>query len=609
MVNMTIANKDAPAPDSACGPSPGKTDRDHARERIVSLAGNFLRGLLTLGPLAWTALFAIAAVLALCFTTRWPIGTYYWDIVLYPDAAWQIAHGQIPFVDFFAPVGAYGYYVYAVLERLFPHGHMALMTNWTVLVAALPLLLYVALEIDRRSRALALAFTLPLLLMAALPFNAEDIDPGFGVDGYGIYNRHIALLLYIAMGEIMLAKRREMGSIFLAVLLIVLFHLKITGFVIGAALVAQAAIAGRVRIGTLIRAAAIFLVINLAIEWRTGLIPAYLGNILELVALNSNSLLERLRDPFVIYFNILLPILLLAGLLALLRPGNSSASAHRAKWRRIQALAGSLPAWLFSTAALSIVFESQNTGSLQFIFVWPVLIALLAREFKTSVPNTNATTRMAIVVLVCAIVVPVASPYIHRLMRAGPVLITYKALDVPALGRLGQVASKQPAIDRAKLRNTHFAAAHKHYVDLAEKHVYFDRDVYASNEFQLSWMIATNEAVHAIRKLEQNKGVRFKGIIALEFVNPFSFILKREPVRHISIAMSEGRTVPPLNRTRMNAALQADLILEPKCPATPTQSVLKRIFAPVLTQRVKLPLSECWDMYVRPETALRIGKL
>ncbi|MCC2095711.1 MAG: hypothetical protein KDJ29_02400 [Hyphomicrobiales bacterium] len=579
---------------------------------IEAFFGSFIVRIAPRGPLTWIGLFALAAILVLTFRSHWPIGSYYWDIVLYPDAAWRIANGQIPFVDFFAPAGAYGYYAYAVLERLFPNGHMTLLANWSILIVALPLLVHVVREIDRHSRPMAWAFAAPFLILAALPFNAEDISPGFGLDGYGIYNRHAILLLYILTGEILLSTKRQLNAVFLAAVMLALFHVKITGFAIATVLVAQAAMAGRINRGALLLAALIFLDFNLVIEWRYGMVSAYIASIMELIAMNGSSMFAQLRDAIVLYIMTILPLLGLAALLAFsglmgLEINTRIAEALQRKGSQVwlaavKTLTGSLPIWIASTTCGAVIFESQNTGSLQFAFVWPALIAAAA-----TVRTAPAFVRHATFLLIAAAVIPQASGTLHRMLRVGPALMTYKPLGVETLGPLGDVSSKLPEINQARRLNAHFAEAHAHYARLAAHHIFPAPNIYATNEFQLSWMLAADEAVKSIRQLETDKAIRFERIIALDFVNPFSFVLGREPVRHISIGMSEGRTVPPLTPARSTAAANADLFLEPKCPVTPTQTVIKKVFEPVLSNRVRLPLSRCWDMYVKPDMAARIS--
>ena len=66
-----------------------------------------------LRPPAILALAVAIAAILLSLPLRVPIGAMYWDLVVYFDAANRIFTGQVPTVDFFAPVGPLGYYLFA----------------------------------------------------------------------------------------------------------------------------------------------------------------------------------------------------------------------------------------------------------------------------------------------------------------------------------------------------------------------------------------------------------------------------------------------------------------------------------------------------------------
>ncbi len=106
-----------------------------------------------------------------------PIGPMYWDHFIYLDAAQRIANGQMPAVDFFAPVGPLGYYLYWLAATLFPHGQPLLVASWSLLIVTAPLMALVTLDVSRRAPGLALALVLPFLLFSALPFTTGDFYP------------------------------------------------------------------------------------------------------------------------------------------------------------------------------------------------------------------------------------------------------------------------------------------------------------------------------------------------------------------------------------------------------------------------------------------------
>ena len=122
-------------------------------------------------PLLLCGLAALLAVAGLLLPVFMPLGSNYWDLSLYLDAAHRIANGQTPNKDFLTPVGPLVYYLFYAVNRVFPSAHPLLSTQWSILPVALPLFAIVLQEIDKSSRAAALALSLPFLLFVALPLN------------------------------------------------------------------------------------------------------------------------------------------------------------------------------------------------------------------------------------------------------------------------------------------------------------------------------------------------------------------------------------------------------------------------------------------------------
>ena len=100
--------------------------------RRRSLWHDRARAALARRPLIILALVVACMPLALMTTVTMPIGPMYWDHYIYLDAANRIFDGQIPSVDFFAPVGGLGYYLFAGWLYLFPNGHPLLLSSWSL---------------------------------------------------------------------------------------------------------------------------------------------------------------------------------------------------------------------------------------------------------------------------------------------------------------------------------------------------------------------------------------------------------------------------------------------------------------------------------------------
>jgi len=138
----------------------------------------------TLGaPAFWLWLTAALLAALLCIRLVLPIGPMYWDTFLYIDAAQRIAVGQLPSVDFAAPVGPLGYYLFAWGLKLFPAAQPLLLAQWSLLAVVAPLMAVVVSEVSKTSRGLAFALLIPALAFAVFPANAQFYHPLPGVDG------------------------------------------------------------------------------------------------------------------------------------------------------------------------------------------------------------------------------------------------------------------------------------------------------------------------------------------------------------------------------------------------------------------------------------------
>ncbi len=368
--------------------------------------------------------------------------------------------GQVPSLDFFAPVGPLGYYGAALLDRLFPQAQPMLLVNWALLPVLLPLAAILAASVSARSRPLALALILPLLLFAALPINLHGLYPMPGFDGYGHYNRHVALLLYALIATLLFMPRGRLATGLVAALMLTLFLVKITGAVTGALLVGYAILAGRLRLRDAVLAAGIVLAALGLLDLATGIVRAYLADILALLALNTGALLPRFLTVASVKFNVVGPCLLLMGALAL------------AAWRDglslsldgLRRLAASNLGWLAAAFLALTFFETQNTGSLEYIGLWPILLLILL-DWR----NRSDRLRPVVLVLALAVALPSAVIVVERSARAMLGAAGHVALDVPELGPLGRVSLKPETAQRAAIMLDHYAKHPEPYRDLAAR--------------------------------------------------------------------------------------------------------------------------------------------
>ena len=315
-----------------------------------------------LTPGFWLVSLVLLCAVLLLLPVKLAIGGYYWDVYLYPDAAWRIANGQIPSVDFFIPAGALEYYTYALLSAVFPQGQQLLMAQWGLLLVSLPLMAWTLRDLPRENPFLSLAVVLPFVFFSFVPLNTKEVYPLAGVDGYGIYNRHTCLLLYIMVTAFVFVPAGRKLAILTGLIFTALFFTKITGAFIALIIIAQAVLCGRLDRKALALAAGCFAAICVLIEFPTGMVSAYLRDIVTLVGMNAGGLIERLRSPVVMYLDILAPLIILSGLLIWVDRAKLAflmSQAAGLQFRiRLARLCGHDSIWILVIVAAGILFET-----------------------------------------------------------------------------------------------------------------------------------------------------------------------------------------------------------------------------------------------------------
>ncbi|POR50873.1 hypothetical protein [Bosea psychrotolerans] len=536
------------------------------------------------------AAFALAAVVALILPLNLPIGPYNWDTLVYYDAINRIRAGQMPNVDFFAPVGPLGYYLATVLDSVFPRAQPMLLVNWALLPVLLPSMAMLTGHVAAYSRGQALALLLPFLLFASLPINLQAIYPISGFDGYGHYNRHVALLLYTLVATLIFSRDRRLLVGLVALLMLTLFLVKITGAVSGALLVGYAVLVGRLRVIDAVLAAALVLVPLGALDLATGMVGAYVDDILTLLRLNGGSLLSRFLTVASLNLDVIAPCVLLLGTLAL------AGWRERAdlSWVRMRSLGASPPGWLAAVLIAEILFETQNTGSLEFIGLWPVILLVLV-DWQAR----RDWLGLLVLVLCLAVVLPALSAFTQRSARAVFAAPFYHTLDLAELGTLGHVNVKAEIAERAPIMLEHYATYQASYRDLVTRGQMPSYILFSETDYQATWLLELQQGLVAIRAWEATAGRRLNGVFTLDFVDPFNRLLGREPARHVPIGVDPARTNPPVTEQTLSALEGIDAILQPKCPLTVNRNTIATHFARALQGRRRVALSSCWDMYLK----------
>ena len=534
-------------------------------------------------PLFWLVLVLLGLAGLLAVPLVIPIGPMYWDTYLYLDAAHRIASGQLPSVDFSMPVGPLGYYLFAWGLELFPSAQPLLLAQWALFAVTAPLMAVVLWDVSGRDRALSLLLLVPYIVFAIAPSNAQFYHPLPGLDGFGIYNRHVVVLLYVLLSGLLFLRDGRKLAVFCAAVMLALFLTKITGFLVGGLFGLMAVLAGRIKWTNIILAAVVFIAPLLVLELATGMVSAYLRDISTLAGDNSSTLLPRFRTVVTNKLDVLLPAALLALLLLAL------------DWRDgVGRILDSSFVWFTVAIVGGIIFETQNSGSQEFIFIWPVLALILVRT-----KNLKGHAKTAILVLGAFAIVPTVTTIVSKSVRAAAAGVTYAQVDAPLLKNIGQVSTRWDMMERAELIETHYADFRSAYEDLARRDQLPNWQYFADIDNQMQWVMSAESAVESLLAFEAENTIRLESLMTLDFTDPFPWILDRRPVPHLQIGADPSRTLGALAPEAKAAIEAADGVLRAKCPVTWARRDIEATFAEALTDRTVVALNPCWDLLLR----------
>ena len=526
-----------------------------------------------------------------------PLGPMYWDLALYLDVDNRIRSGQWPLVDFLTPVGPLGYWLYSGLATLFPNGQPLLLAQWSPMLVTVPALALVLCQLD--SRRLALGLLLPFLVFQLLPVNVEHHSFYPGVDGYGIYNRQSAIILYVLVAALVFVRSQALLAVLLVWTLAALFLLKITAFLAGGLVVAVAFFMGRIGWRPALLVTALFGALLLALELRAGTVCAYVSSIADLVALNAGGILPRFLQAASLHLDIVgAGTALVLALLALTRREIAAALSALRRERSLPALQRLLDrdvVWLAATLFAGLFFETQNTGGQAFVFVWPVLLLILRHWL-----GSGRRGALVVCALVAATAIPPAETVLQRAGRAALAQTGYESLPNDHLGQLGLVSQHREVIARAQTVKSIYVEERQVLERFAAEKLLPSHSFYSELDFQAIWLMAIDDGIAAILAHEARTGVRFETIMNLNFANAFPYLMGRKGVRHIAIGADPFRAVPVPDARTLASVAAADLILYPLCPVTVANQALRESYRPALSGRREIALGACWTGYDKP---------
>lgn len=559
-------------------------------------------------PLALLAISLVGVCILLALPLVLPIGPMYWDVFIYYDAANRIFDGQVPIIDFFTPVGPLGYYLFAGWLAIFPNGQPVLLAHWSLLAVTAPLMGLVVWHVDRRSRATAFALLIPFLIFALLPFNTREFYPFPGSDAFGIYNRQACQVLYILVAALVFVRERRLLTGLIVATMTALFFLKITGFVAGGVIAAYALLSGRVNLKTAIACAVAFIAILAAIELSSGLVSQYVFDIMSLVAMNSGTLLPRFLQATSLNFGIVAAASSLAFLLLWSDRRNwtagFAAGEPGSKFAAVMALLSHDGIRLLVVIFAGILFETQNTGSQAFIFLWPVLLSIF---LKTGQLSDRPMLVLSIMGLVAATALPPTVRIVERAARTYVGMIKNVPMEQRNLKSLGAVDMRKDVALRTEHMLREYPKLRAAYEDLVAVGELPTPVLYSDFDFQIAYLSAVDTAIDSIRALEARTGIHFDTIMSLNFVNPFPWLMDRSAPHYIAIGADPTRAVPDPGSQEENAVANTDLVLYPTCPPTTANAMLYDMYRQGLAKHRRIKLDACYDAFINPKFASALG--
>lgn len=558
-------------------------------------------------PLIVLALTFACLPLALIETLVMPIGPMYWDHYIYLDAANRIFHGQVPSIDFFAPVGGLGYYLFAGWLYLFPNGHALLLSSWSMMTVTVPLMALVVSDVQKRSPAVAHALLLPFLFFSLLPFNTGEFYPYPGSEGFGIYNRQICQLLYVLAAALVFVRGWQALAAVTALAMLALLFTKVTGVAAGTVLCLMAFLAGRLPLRAALASAAVFFATIGLLEVATGVVSAYAADILSLILLNDASLLPRLLQAASINFGVILSCFILAFVLLFngFAPFLEKMRAFAAKpaLASLRAVADQSFFWLASFVVAGLLFESQNTGSQAFIFLWPLLLAILLESYRHKGPSVAFAV---IAIATWGAALPPVVTVAQKAARAWIGAVNTAPVESSNLKGMGAVSARDILNQRAERLRVNYADYRATYEALASANELPSFLLHSDMDFQVLWLQAADGAIAAIGDYEAANKVRFETIMTIDFTNPFPWLMDRHAPKYIAIGADPYRAVPTPDQRVGDAVAAVDLALYPTCPPTAARLKLLKLYEPALAAgHRRITLTRCFDAFVRNGLAAR----
>ncbi|MEQ8481344.1 MAG: hypothetical protein RIC18_11865 [Hoeflea sp.] len=559
-----------------------------------------LRGRPAFFALTVLGLSVVAVAAALMLPLELPIGASFWDTYIYLDGAYRMEQGQQIYRDFHAPVGPLSYILFGVLHSVFETANIVLLIQWCLMLVTVPVMAVICWSAARRGTFAALALLVPYLVFSVLPFNVVSWNVFPGVDGFGYYNRHGAVLLYLLVAALFFVPSRLAQVLVISTLLLTLAFTKINAFAAAGLILFVAVVTRRIGLATSLAVAAICLSVAAVTELITGVVSAYLLSVLRILENNTGVLFQNIMFTVSMRFDVILA----GGLLALYLLGSHIRGGTDlvADFDRpaVRPLSPNFLdrdwVWVGVLIAANILYESQNWGSAASISVWPLLVVfLLAR------PWGEVSARPALALLVALTMLPTFTKVVHSAFRAAATSVRDASIETPNLPPSINMSAKDLSVrgaEKSRRVMEQHRAAYEHY---ARENILPHYWLYFDHRFQVNVLETMNEVISAIREREAELGRRYEVIDLRDFANPIVAAMGRTPARGVAIGGDPYRAAFPLIEAEIEMLSEADLVLLPVCPVTAAREKLLADHAAAFAGFRRIRLTGCFDALENPK--------
>ena len=514
------------------------------------------------------------------------------DFVAILDGAYKISHGLVPHVDFSVPHGAWPLYqavpVLYLLHRIQP----LLLYQFVGWLSILPAAIPIAMRQPKPAQAVAvIAF---VAVATLVPCVVEYFDSELAY--YGGYNRLGDAFLFLTLVWTLTPLTPSWPQVLLvAYLLFVLLATKVTFFVAAVSILVVYGVLTPVMRPLLWKSLLVLFGVLLIVQFSTGMVVAYLHDVRAMAAVNEGgyahvALTTAVRN--------LAPVLAAAALIVATLPSSVATKRRNIALgvlRRPVAVGRlyRVPVLILVAVILTVLVESQSTGSLGFAILAAFSIALLPLARRSRAFGIAASVALLITSIspwissaLFNVLSVVTAQMPHAIKDAAVELEVPRTVTVPATVAI--------ADDYANI----WLAEANSQAPLVLGTAWMEVAVAADSALFVAQVRLIDEAI-AVSK-QQNLVPPSSHTMTIGDVDYFTRVLGTKPAEGIALWHNRRTFLRPSIETVRSYLHEVDVAFAPLCAQSEGDVYIVESFAPVLKLDFdRHPLTKCWDLWVR----------